>query len=405
MQTVSTALFLVALGVIATPALAVPTLRAVRAINTPDMTRLIIELSEPAEHRIQRQARDPVLGVPERVVIEFGSASLARDAKVPNTFPEGPAVRLRAVASGPQSVRLLVDVPGLSDVGTFFLPDPYRLIVDLRGTARAGRVRPTPTPTAVLPVLVVPRTPAPELRAAAPKSAKRRFKIVIDPGHGGKDPGASGVTGVAEKDVVLSIARRLRDRLRADPSVDVVLTRDSDIFLRLEERTARANAEQADLFLSIHANASTNPAAAGVETYYLNNTDDRATLRLAAMENGLKTMTRQTDRDPEVALILSDLIQNYKIEESVALARQVQKAVVQSLVAQGAAVTDLGVKRGPFYVLVGAGMPGVLAEVSFLTNPQEGARLADPVYQDAIADGLLRGLKGAIENTAATGAL
>jgi len=240
---------------------------------------------------------------------------------------------------------------------------------------------------------------------SAARPATRRLRIVLDPGHGGKDTGAIGVGGVAEKDVVLAIARRLQALLAARDDADVILTRDRDVFLRLEERTARANVEQADLFVSIHANASLNPDLSGVETYYLNNSNDHATLRLAAMENGLGSMTGQHADDRDVSLILSDLIQNYKVQESVALAEHVQQALTGALRNSGTPVNDLGVKRGPFYVLVGAGMPCVLVEVSFLTHPQEGGRLAEPAYQDAIADGLLRGIRGFVENTRMAGTL
>jgi N-acetylmuramoyl-L-alanine amidase len=237
-----------------------------------------------------------------------------------------------------------------------------------------------------------PRSPVPN------PAMPRRFKIVLDPGHGGKDPGAIGVGGVAEKDVTLAIALRLKQRLAAIPNADAVLTRGTDVFLALEERTARANAEQADLFLSIHTNASQDPSLSGVETYYLNNTNDRATIRLAQMENGLTTMTGRGNRDGDTALILSDLIQSYKVQESVVLAEDIQRALVSALEAQSKRVSDLGVKRGPFYVLVGAGMPCVLAEVSFLTNRHEGAWLVQPTYQDAVADGLLRGIQRFIDN-------
>jgi N-acetylmuramoyl-L-alanine amidase len=345
---------------------------------------------------LQQQQRDPVFGVPDRVAIEFPATQVLSGAPLPQSFASGPAVRLRAVNSG-STARLLIDVPGLSDVGTFFRPDPNRLIVDLRGTPRGAKPSPASAKVAE-PQLPKPASPQ------APIPPARRFKIVIDPGHGGQDPGAVGVDGLAEKDVVLAIARRLRDALRKQPRFDVILTRDSDVFLRLEERTARANAEKADFFISVHANASPNTAASGVETYYLNNTNDRATLRLASMENGLQAMTGQRAHG-DAALILSDLIQNYKINESVALARRMQRALVERLASGGMAVHDLGVKRGPFYVLVGAGMPGVLVEVSFITHPEEGARLGDPAYQELLADGLLRGLEGAIENSRATGSL
>jgi N-acetylmuramoyl-L-alanine amidase len=201
------------------------------------------------------------------------------------------------------------------------------------------------------------------------------------------------------------VAQRLKTRLAAMSDIDVALTRSSDVFLALEERTVRANAEQADLFVSIHANASPNRSLSGVETYYLNNTNDRATIRLAEMENGLRSVTGGSKRDRDVSLILSDLIQSYKIQESVALAEDIQHALVGRLDAGRTAVNDLGVKRGPFYVLVGAGMPCVLVEVSFLTNPQEGTRLAQGAYQDALAEGLLRGVQRFVENARVAGNL
>src|SRR4029077_9435799 len=135
---------------------------------------------------------------------------------------------------------------------------------------------------------------------------------VVDPGHGGKDPGALGIGGIAEKDVVLAIAQGLKARLEATPDIDVVLTREQDAFLSLEERTARANTERADLFISIHANASENTSLSGVETYYLNNTNDHATIRLAQMENGWRTVTGHARYDRDASFILSDLIQRYK---------------------------------------------------------------------------------------------
>jgi N-acetylmuramoyl-L-alanine amidase len=400
----------VAVVTVITPASQCPahaaTLRAVRSITAPDTTRLIVEFSAPVRHRFQRVAARPELGVPARLYVDFLDTRLG-DAALPAQLPEGPLRRLRAAQSDPATTRLVLDVPGLSDFGAFPLPDPFRLIIDVRGTPRpvprAGgspRVAP-PAVAAPAPAVPTPGRGAP----AGPPPTPRRLTIVLDPGHGGKDPGAFGVGGVAEKDVVLAIARRLRDRLAATPGIDAVLTRDSDAFLALDERTARANAERADLFVSIHANASTNTALSGVETYYLNNTNDRATLRLAAMENGLRDLTGRGAGDRDVSVILSDLIQTYKIQESVALAENVQHALVSELGARGAPANDLGVKRGPFFVLVGAGMPCVLVEVSFLTHPEEGERLARRAHQEAIADGLLRGILRFVKNTQVAGNL
>jgi N-acetylmuramoyl-L-alanine amidase len=411
---------------------ALPVLRAVRVITTPEQTRFVIQFSEPVEHHLERQAAQPELGVPERVVIDFPGARVAEPAPLPKTLAQGPAVRIRATRVA-DSVRLLIDVPGLEDAGTFFLPDPFRLIVDVRGTPRFGAVQPTAKPTTTpvplpqdIATIALPRTPTlavPVAVAALPPTPVgpeagrpnstpapipphgHPVKIVLDAGHGGKDPGASGVAGVAEKDIVLAIARRLRDRLRRELGYQVVMTRDRDVFIALEERTAIANAARADLFISIHANASPNEAAAGIETYYLRNTDDRATLRLAAMENGLRAMAGSGASDDGAALILSDMIQNYKIQESTTLAEKVQERLVSGVRRGHDDVNDLGVKRGPFYVLVGAGMPCVLAEVGFVTHPIEGQRLVAPDYQALLVDGLLRGIQASVENARAAGNL
>jgi N-acetylmuramoyl-L-alanine amidase len=398
---------------------AVATVRAVRHITTPDSSRLIIECSGPVHYRLQRVQGRPSLAIPPRLYVDLLGAQLSGDARAPLELDEGPLLRVRAGEPTSTTSRFILDVPGMSQFGAFLMPDPPRLIIDVRGRARAAPTpsaprpdgaaqahRARPEPPTDLAAATVPTDTGSQLRpSVSSRPIAHRFKIVLDPGHGGKDPGAIGVGGVAEKDVTLAIALRLKHRLEEVPNVDVVLTRGTDVFLALEERTARANAEQADLFVSIHTNASENPRLAGVETYYLNNTNDRATIRLARMENGLTAMTGHANRDDDTTLILSDLIQSYKVEESVVLAEDIQRALVSVLEVRNKRVSDLGVKRGPFYVLVGAGMPCVLAEVSFLTNPDEGTQLAQPGYQDAVAHGLLRGIRHFINNRRVAGNL
>ncbi len=395
------------------PAHALATLRALRHIPAPTTTRLIVEFSEPVEYQLTRVPPRPDLGVPARLYVDVRQARLPAAETTALSLVRGPLLRVRTLQLDTATTRLILDVPGLREVGAFPMPDPFRLVIDVRGAARPGPPLPTPTSPAAAQ-LAAPAAPTPPAARAPrrPRGARRpppvptpahAFKIVIDPGHGGKDPGALGVDGIAEKDVVLAIALRLQRRLQAVPGLAVVLTRTSDVYLALEERTARANTEEADLFVSIHANASTNTELSGVETYYLNNTHDRATLRLAEMENGLRTLTGTSGRQRDVSLILSDLIQNYKVQESTALATQVQQGIVGTLAAQWPAINDLGVKQGPFYVLVGAGMPCVLAEVSFITHPTEGRWLARAEYQDRIAEGLLRGITRFVENARTTG--
>jgi len=213
-------------------------------------------------------------------------------------------------------------------------------------------------------------------------------KIVIDPGHGGRDPGAVGVDGIAEKDIVLAVSHRLVDKLKKEMGVEAVLTRSDDRFIPLEERTAIANREGADLFISVHVNASPNADARGVETYYLDNTTDEAALRMAARENGIAR-----EKITDLQFILSDMVQNLKLEDSVTLAHRLQGSVVTQVARRYGEVRDLGVKKAQFYVLVGARMPSVLVELFFVTNKTEARALSSEAYQEALADALYDGIK------------
>ncbi len=214
------------------------------------------------------------------------------------------------------------------------------------------------------------------------------WRIVLDPGHGGGDPGTHGVDGVAEKDVTLAIAKRLKRRLEEGLGAQVLLTRDRDATRSLAQRTAFANASNADVFVSIHANADASGELHGIETYTLNNTDDRAAIRLAKMENGPGVRTGRGD----LSFILSDMVQSGKEEESIALANRLQQRLVSRLRGRYPDVRSLGVKKGPFYVLVGAYMPCVLVETSFLSHPVEGRRLVSGEYQSEIVEGLYLGM-------------
>jgi N-acetylmuramoyl-L-alanine amidase len=220
----------------------------------------------------------------------------------------------------------------------------------------------------------------------------RRYRIMLDPGHGGHDPGAGSIHGIWEKNVVLAISKRLEKKLQARLPVEVMLTRSRDVFISLPERTAQANAAKADLFLSIHANSSPNSATHGIETYYLNNTNDRATLRLARLENSSRDRSRPGQRGNDLALILSDLIQTGKSEESIALAQSLQRSLVNHTRTHYPDARNLGVKKGPFYVLVGAHMPCVLVETAFLSHAIEGRRVETSAYQEVLAEGLFQGI-------------
>jgi N-acetylmuramoyl-L-alanine amidase len=214
-------------------------------------------------------------------------------------------------------------------------------------------------------------------------------RIVVDPGHGGKDPGALGyLKGVREKDITLSISKKVSKKLQEQLGYEVLMTRSRDVYLTLEERTAFANTKNADLFISIHTNAHRNRDAYGMETYFLNLATDDDAIRVAAMENATSAKNIS-----DLQTILSDLMQNAKINESSRLAASVQTAMYGKLKGKYKSVKNLGVKQAPFYVLLGAQMPAILVETSFISNPRECKRLVDPRYQDHLADAIVAGVQ------------
>ena len=211
--------------------------------------------------------------------------------------------------------------------------------------------------------------------------------VVIDPGHGGYDSGTAAGAPLLEKDIALQIGLRLQGELE-HRGVRAILTRTGDYFVTLADRTAFANKASADLFISIHLNSSPDAATTGIETYYLNNTTDRAAIRLAAMENA-SGGAYSTAAGGDLNYILSDMRQQYKANESVALASMIEAETAADLNASlGVRVNALGAMRGPFYVLVGAQMPAVLVECGFLSNRDEAARLASVPYQQMLAQGI-----------------
>ncbi len=238
-------------------------------------------------------------------------------------------------------------------------------------------------PGSVPDVIPPPIAPPP---AMAERTEQGRPTVVVDAGHGGHDPGTRSEDGRLEKDLALQIAHRVADALDRR-GVNAVLTRDRDVFLTLARRTAISNRLSPELFVSIHLNWSPNPQTTGVEVYYLNNTTDRATIRLARMENAADG--GRAPLDPSLNYILSDLRQQYKATESALLAQVMEQQTVSELQAGfGGEIRGLGAKRGPFYVLVGPRIPAVLVECGFLSNAREAQRLAAAAYQQALADGL-----------------
>jgi N-acetylmuramoyl-L-alanine amidase len=212
-------------------------------------------------------------------------------------------------------------------------------------------------------------------------------RIVVDAGHGGHDTGTIGPSGLLEKDLTLDVALRLGKMLESRLGADVVYTRDDDTFIPLETRTAVANQQQADLFISIHANSSSDANARGVETYYLNFTSSADALEVAARENAVSEKSIHELQD-----LVKKIAMKEKIEESREFASDVQKLLHAGLAAKAPAIRDRGVKKAPFIVLIGANMPSVLAEISFLSNPTDERRLQTPDYRQKIAESLYKGI-------------
>jgi N-acetylmuramoyl-L-alanine amidase len=352
-------------------------LSQIRYASTESRTRVTLELSSEVRFETHALKEDPSKGLPPRIYVDLIGSRLGADAKQPISVQEGLLRQVRAAQFSPEVVRVVLDMNSVGSYRTSVLSDPYRLVVDIQGKENGDRVA----------LAEKKKEPVAESKTGKPAVPALR-KIVIDPGHGGKDPGAIGVGGIAEKDVVLNVAKKLALKLKREMGVEVVLTRNDDSFVDLKDRTAIANAEQADLFISLHVNASPNADARGLETYYLDNTTDEAANRLAARENAV---ARGSVTD--IQFILSDMIQNLKLEDSITLANRLHASVVSQVGRRFGEVRDLGVKKALFYVLVGARMPSVLVELFFVTHKSEGRALAKEGYQDAIAEALFDGIR------------
>ena len=351
---------------------------SVRVLSSKTYSRVTMDLSHQVRYETRRLKEDPSKGLPPRIYIDLFSTKLAMDSTKPIVVDDGVLRQLRVGQFTDDVVRIVIDLTTLGEHNAFLLADPYRLVIDIQGQKNAA-------PVATIDKSKKRTATLPE-KGKQPSASGIR-KIVLDPGHGGKDPGAMGVGGIAEKDIVLAVAKKLERKLKQEMGVEVVLTRRDDRFIPLEDRTAIANAEGADLFVSLHMNASPNGEAKGLETYYLDNTNDEGSLRLAARENS--TSRRNVS---DLQFILSDMTQNMKLEDSITLAHHLQHSLVDGMSTRLAEVKDLGVKKALFYVLVGARMPSVLVEMFFITNKIEGRAMSEESYQKAVVDALYDGI-------------
>ncbi len=349
----------------------------IRYWSNPQYTRVVIDASSETNYKDNLLKKDPSINVPyPRLYVDLNNSRLG---EVERHIPINDSLLrdARAGQHNKDTVRVVVDIKSFEDYKIFSLRNPFRIVIDVRGEAR----------TASLPPEVPRKDPI------ITPFCLGVDKIVVDPGHGGKDYGAPGyLRGVHEKEVVLEISRQLAARLEEELGCEVVLTREGDRYLTLEERTAIANTEKADLFISVHANAARNRRAFGIETYFLNLTEDEEAISVAARENATSKKNIS-----ELDSILQDLLNNARINESSRLAACVQKSLCSHLDKRYSRINDKGVKQAPFYVLLGAQMPSILVETSFISNKRECRRLTDPAYQSDICEGIINGVSSYID--------
>jgi N-acetylmuramoyl-L-alanine amidase len=309
-----------------------------------------------------------------------------------------------------QTIRVVFDFDKIGKYNRFYLTSPFRIVFDIYSQAEfISRAQQTHEPA--VPAIEgsptggrqpgEPGSPTGGRQPGEPGSPSiaRQLglgvhRIVLDPGHGGKDPGTvNRRLGLQEKDITLDISKRLNAILNEHKEFEIILTRPRDEYVPLEERAAIANSNQGDIFVSIHTNSAPRLTARGVESYYLNVTADPRAMEVAAQENAMSSKSMA-----EMRTILNQILQNSKISESRILSQFIQKSMVANLQRKYDAIEDLGVKKAPFYVLLGAQMPSALVEVSFLSNRDEAQRLNSPEYRQAVAAGLYLGIINFIQS-------
>lgn len=364
-----------------------------RSWSNPDYTRIAVTLDREVTFTPHKLRRDQQGALPERIYIDFAGARITPGVK-DISIGDGLLKTARVGQFRSDVVRVVLDIENIRDYKIFPLSDPFRVIIDVKGDRRTEISRLESTIQAPRPEPVAAKEPVRTERVSTGSSFKpaKIRRIVVDPGHGGHDPGAMGADGLKEKDIVLSIGQKLARQLKEQLGLDVVMTRSTDVFIPLEERTAIANKVNADLFLSIHANASLNKAASGIETYYLNLAKSDKAVRVAARENNTSL-----EKVGLLQNILFDLMANYKINDSARLADDVQKSLHGKLEKKYSGIKNLGVKQGPFYVLLGATMPSILVETAFISNEHDALLLADNDYHEATAAGIVEGVRSYIK--------
>jgi N-acetylmuramoyl-L-alanine amidase len=377
------------------PAKGPVSLQNIRYYSYPEYTRVVLDLSSDikiAEKTIKGSSSG-------RLFFDLKNCRFAADypfeKKNEIKIQAGNLQRIRIGKWNAQTIRVVFDFDKIGKYNRFYLTSPFRIVFDIYSRAEfvshAQQSREQAVP--------VPEGTPPLGRPLGEPSIARQLglgvhRIVIDPGHGGKDPGTvNRHLDVQEKNITLDIGKRLNAILNEHAEFEIILTRCRDDYVPLEERAAIANSNQGDIFVSIHTNSAPRQAARGVESYYLNITADPRAMEVAAQENAMSSKSMA-----EMRTILNQILQNSKISESRILSQSIQNSMVANLKQKYDAIEDLGVKKAPFYVLLGAQMPSALVEVSFLSNRDEARRLTSPSYRQAVAAGLYLGIINFIQS-------
>jgi N-acetylmuramoyl-L-alanine amidase len=334
------------------------TLTHIERYSGKDAARVVVFVSKPVRFEVGSLA--PAPGVGPRLFVDLRGAQYSGKSAL---GAEGLLERVRA-ADGAEGTRVVLDLAEAAEHRVFYVPEPFRLIIDV--------AKPNPS-------------------RGATREVRR---VVLDPGHGGHDPGAIGPTGLREKDVALDIAHRAAPLIARELGISTLLTRDADVFVPLEERTARANAFGADLFVSIHCNATERSGGSGVMTFVLDDSKDQLASRIATLEN-----SASAEATSELAQVMSRLAGSDRASDARARARDtefavlLQRAAMASLAPNYPDVPDGGVKRAGFYVLAGARMPAVLFETSFISSVRDETRFNTGDFRQKLADAIVNAIR------------
>ncbi len=352
--------------------------------SNPNYSRIVIDADNETTFISKLLKQDPSIGKPQRLFVDLTNSKLGNNIKKVIPINDDLLIDARAGQYDLETVRVVVDIKSFKTYKIFSLKNPFRVVIDVWGSRDEKEKKGDDTDEGIK-------------NEIQPGDLAKQFalgvkKITIDMGHGGQDFGAPGaIKGTHEKNIVLSLGNKLAKKIRGELNCEVVMTRSRDKYLTLEERTAMANTKNSDLFVSIHTNASRNKDAFGIETYFLNLATDNDAIQVAARENATSTKNIS-----DLQTILNDLMQNAKINESSRLASNVQDSICKHLSSKYDMIKNKGVKQAPFYVLLGAQMPAILVETSFISNERECRRLSDSNYQDMLCEGIVNGIRSYI---------